>query len=883
MEKNLIPYQDLFASESTVLAQRIMNLKANANVPKLLEKSSQRTNDISHCGFSLINTFSSNIKQDDISERDKFNYDNYNIDNFINEGKSNKNAHYLFNIYMKNNNHKQKNINSNEDNIIEDNLNAYYNKYTNNNNENNDNNLLRNNKLKLIPIKIPSSNAANNKENIITINNKYNNNNDSSNKKNLVKKNLFLDSNNQLCTENQPYQAALNELNTKDTGDSRAGMESSYLNSSMLSDSNLNNESNQNETFKINSIHETKEKINKYSQKHLMSHEDYLRNYLKSNLLHQRDGTQPKKESIKAESDFKSLYKSPEILQKADLVATSSKYEPQIITKEKIENYYINTNFSLKQPSNKNKKEAESANKIKLRLVSNSNKDVNTITSLVEKSYLEPRNQEDYENFEVNKNHKKNSAALNFHSGSRSRKFEHQHKSKFKHHDEQDQEEKECIKKDVHHNIYDDNKENFRSADNVKYLFNNLPISIENRTCLINRNTNLQSSDNNNNANENKNNFEGQAVNNEISPHCVAAHHHQNKKDNHHFNLKPHSFSFINNNATQEKGKKGRFEIQENLFVNVSESQSDLENKINYTAQKLKFKLNRNKQSSTLITESEESSVEKQNQIIIQSKKDKKKIVANLILDKEANSSENKNKNININRIDSNKNINYNHKICENEINTKLETNIQDIFHKNCRDCKRLECWEEVSFPKQLSERIKLKLLCNSNETSKDLIESNVSNLSSEFEDKKPKGNLSKKRSNTTSSNKDADKSDKRGVCIKSQFENFYREVLSKENNKALIIYDVFSEKNDFGYLVECCYYSDDSKKADRNDNNIDYFVNVSSDLNNAAAAAAAANESSISSSQRIINNNQTNAADGAVKDFNCLSKHSNSFDLKMS
>lgn len=869
MNNKLISYQEFFSSKSKEFTESLRNIKLKAFMSKLLEKS-KSTDDVSHSGSSLNNN------KQDLSKRNKFNYEAFDIDHFIIEGKSNENINDHFNTVNKINYNfadKENYYNS----IKNNNLNADY--------KNENKNLIQSNKLKLIPIKIPSSNTSNfnyinNEGKNNQIKNKITNNN-------LINKNLNVFSNttiNELSTENRPFRRT-NEQRKLDTGDSKPLTESSFLSSSMLSDSNVNNELTENEIQKLNSIQKTKEKKTKYSQKYLStSYQDYLKNYLQNNILLNKDGLQPK-----SQKEFESSkYNTPKSFEKA-AEAAASKYEPKVITKEKIANYYLDS-FSLKQNNYKENKEAQGAynkynnsnNKIRLKFVSNShsNNNLNVRTALVEKSFKEKSNQDYYADKSNNKNFKK-SSSLDFETNNNinndnfngSGRFQDQHKSKFQSKDEQD----------AHENInfYDENKENFKNADNVNYI--NLPININNRISNKNNKKVDNSKENINSCNNSGDKI--YFAEQEKTENLNNGHQNTNNRNTQLPQITYYS-SLIKKNPDKQKSNKEIIEIQENFFVDVSESQGDVENKIHCTEQKIKLKLNNNKNKnnndndkhpqSPIKTLSESSEEKKQTNSAEDELKNKnlnnragnQNIINNNNNNDYNNNNESENNTINKKDISNNEINNLKKKTqCISEINSKFQKLIQDDFPESCSEFQRLECWEEVSLPKQLSESIKMQLfgeLCKNQDKSMDVIESNVSNFSSDFdfEDKKTKNKVRKNRSNATSTNKDAEKSaEKRNACGKSQFENFYREILSKENNNALIIYDVFNEKNDFGVdFFEDNSYNSENNIANGNNNNINDFkdasVNDDGNLNS-----------------EIINED---------KDLNCLKKH-DSCDLKVS
>lgn len=735
MQANLIACKKLFADERKTFEENYKNLELKSYVPSMLEQS-KSLNDVS------LSRQSNNLNKQQLSNKHNFNYESFNIDNFIDE-KINETEPNLIN--------ETNNCNNNLNNNIEKNNNKVYKIYNNNVN------LLSSNKIKTIPIKIPSPKqleAINNKTN----SNNANNNILKSNKPNSINNKLICIDNSELTTITRQVPC-INEMKTKDTADSKAS-DSSYLSSSMLSDSIINEDAN--EHNKEYTINQTKNKKNNFSQKYKLNNKDYPRNYLKNNLLN--DGRKAKIIEYISEKENEILYKSPEPNRKIYAKA-QQKYKPKIITQEKIDNYYMDG--FLHKPK-QIKKEAENANKLTTLKASNSNSNCNLLkkrTNFAEKNFKEPSNQQDYE---VNKQFKK-SSSVNILNES---KFDNKHKSKF-----QKKEEDLDIQ---YKKFYDENKENFKNADNVKCF--NLPLRLNNhKVAVCNIDNQLTELD-----------ITKQFTNEKLNDKEIKSY---SKNKDHYssfINLKNKN-NLVKNNKDKndsDKNEKSKSEsktemneIQENLIVDVSESQGDNESKIENTEKNIKLKIDNNEH---LLNESKAADpifCNKSNQI-------NQTEIANLV--------EN--------------NFEKNNLIIEAE---KL---IQDNFPKNCSEFKRLECWEEVSLSKQLSEAIKKKLfgklnnIKNSEKSIDNIIESNVSNFSSENEDnKKVKNNLRKRsQSNATSSNKDEER-EKRNACGKSQFENFYREFLSKENNNALIIYDVFNDKNDFGSDFFEDYYSDDN------------------------------------------------------------------------
>ncbi len=173
----------------------------------------------------------------------------------------------------------------------------------------------------------------------------------------------------------------------------------------------------------------------------------------------------------------------------------------------------------------------------------------------------------------------------------------------------------------------------------------------------------------------------------------------------------------------------------------------------------------------------------------------------------------------------SNKSSDHNQKsgIEENQIDE--DTDLNKLINENLKikcniNFPRLKCWEEVSFPKKLSAKIKKKLLGKirrNNDMSFDLIESNISNFSSNICEQK---DFKKEITNSNSDNKDAYKGNK-SPFAEGQFEKYCKEILANENNDALIIYDFFNEKNDCNSNLNFSVdnFSDNiKKKKNKND-----------------------------------------------------------------
>lgn len=133
--------------------------------------------------------------------------------------------------------------------------------------------------------------------------------------------------------------------------------------------------------------------------------------------------------------------------------------------------------------------------------------------------------------------------------------------------------------------------------------------------------------------------------------------------------------------------------------------------------------------------------------------------------------------------------------------NTINHNNMHNIImeQEELTKSPRFECWEEVCLPKQISENVKLKMLQNlkkNYDKSFDVFESNISNFSSDFDERRRKNNLLnfKESDNKITNNNNGKKKSKE--FSKNKFEAHFCDIAGNPDSNHLIIYDVFNYDN---------------------------------------------------------------------------------------
>jgi len=455
-------------------------------------EKSKSTNDISRSLLSIIN-------QEKLKNKNKFNYEKYNIDKFIER----KSPH--FDEGDPETNELAKLNNNIPDDMI-----------TKNNNFNK--------KFKIFPIKLPKS----------PINHQSNQNYKTSLNEFTTKDNKNLIQTNRL-SEN------MYELKTKETVVSN-NAESSYKSSSLQSDE-INDEYKDHKKIKINY---TQEKICKNFKKSLINHEDYLKRYIFDNLLHDgKKGGAEEKGSLN--------YQTPEIIREFSI---GKKYEPKIITKEKIENYYKDSlleKFKINSIFGENNN-----NKINLKISNSHINDHSTRFSLMKDKNQESSKEEENEVKLKNTNITQLNSQVD---------FEHQNKSKFHH---------------INGLFYYDqieNKENLKNVNNVDLI--NLPISINNRNTNKNKIKKCKNTHGSSSTNKDKNE-EKETQNNKNS------FEEQKKKINY-----KEKVIFEDINIKLEKQKIKSVDSLENQIIEASQS-LDIENQIKIIERKVELNIDEN-------------------------------------------------------------------------------------------------------------------------------------------------------------------------------------------------------------------------------------------------------------------------------------------------